>query len=81
MPAARELSGKPRQGSIHVRARRTQAGLEVQIYDDGRGLALSRLRAREGNHELSDDALAEQIFLSGVSTAETVPSGRSRVEA
>jgi predicted ATPase/GAF domain-containing protein/HPt (histidine-containing phosphotransfer) domain-containing protein len=72
MPAARELSGKPRQGSIHVRARRTQAGLEVQIFDDGRGLALSRLRAREGNHELSDDALAEQIFLSGVSTAETV---------
>jgi predicted ATPase/PAS domain-containing protein/HPt (histidine-containing phosphotransfer) domain-containing protein len=77
-PDARVLAGKPKQGSIQVRTRSTLAGLELQIVDDGRGLALAKLRAREGNALLSDDELADQIFCSGVSTAETVDkiSGR-----
>jgi predicted ATPase/GAF domain-containing protein len=68
MPDARELAGKPKQGGIQVRARRTPSGLELQIFDDGRGLALGKLRKREGNRALSDETLAEQIFHSGVST-------------
>jgi predicted ATPase/GAF domain-containing protein/HPt (histidine-containing phosphotransfer) domain-containing protein len=71
-PEARELAGKPKHGSIHVRARSAHTGLELQIFDDGCGLAIAKLRQREGGRALSDDALAEQIFQSGVSTAETV---------
>jgi hypothetical protein len=69
---AREVAGKPKQGSVHVRTRITPAGLELQIFDDGRGLALAKLREQEGNRALSDEALAELIFDSGVSTAESV---------
>lgn len=72
MPAQRELAGKSPHGSIHVRVRSTATALELQLFDDGRGLALAKLRQRDGRGGLSDEALAEQIFQSGVSTAETV---------
>jgi chemotaxis protein histidine kinase CheA len=71
-PQDRLHGGKPAQGRIEVRARRTASSLELQLFDDGRGLALERLRQRTGDPSLSDEALAQQIFLPGVSTAEAV---------
>ncbi|KYF84365.1 hypothetical protein BE20_42940 [Sorangium cellulosum] len=71
-PDARALAGKPAQGRIHVRARSGPSALELQISDDGRGLPLEKLRRRGGDPPLPDEALADQIFLSGVSTAETI---------
>jgi chemotaxis protein histidine kinase CheA len=72
MPDVRELAGKPAQGRIDVRVRIGTRALELQIFDDGSGLSLEKLRRREGVHALPDEALADQIFLSGVSTAETI---------
>ncbi|WP_437710418.1 AAA family ATPase [Sorangium sp. So ce448] len=72
MPDVRELAGKPAQGRIDVRVRSGTRALELQIFDDGSGLSLEKLRRRDGVHGLPDEALADQIFLSGVSTAETI---------
>jgi predicted ATPase/HPt (histidine-containing phosphotransfer) domain-containing protein len=72
MPDERERAGKPAKGRIQICARSTLSALEVEVSDDGRGLSLQKLRQRPGNQTLSDEALAEQIFLSGVSTAESV---------
>ena len=60
-------------------------GLRIRLHDDGRGLALARIRARALEQALlteeearSDEAVAQTIFLSGFSTAEQVTevSGR-----
>ncbi|WP_437751777.1 AAA family ATPase [Sorangium sp. So ce1389] len=71
-PDVRELAGKPAQGRIHVHVRIGPSALELQLFDDGVGLSLEKLHQRGGNHALPDEALADQIFLSGVSTAETI---------
>jgi signal transduction histidine kinase len=68
----RQRAGKPARGNIAVRARHTPGGLELAISDDGRGLWLEKLRERPGNRDLSDEALAEQLFIAGVSTAESI---------
>ncbi|WP_437302522.1 AAA family ATPase [Sorangium sp. So ce388] len=72
MPDVRERAGKPAQGRIHVRVRSGPSALELQLFDDGAGLSLEKLHQRGGNHALPDEALADRIFLSGVSTAETI---------
>jgi predicted ATPase/HPt (histidine-containing phosphotransfer) domain-containing protein len=72
MPDEREHAGKPAKGRILICARSTLSALEVEVSDDGRGLSLQKLRQLPGNHALSDEALAEQIFVSGVSTADSV---------
>jgi HPt (histidine-containing phosphotransfer) domain-containing protein len=72
MPEARELAGKPARGTIQVSVRSCHDAFELHISDDGRGLALEKLRERAGQRALSDEAVAEQIFVSGVSTADTV---------
>jgi predicted ATPase/HPt (histidine-containing phosphotransfer) domain-containing protein/PAS domain-containing protein len=69
---ARALAGKPAAGTIRVSVRTRPSGCEIEISDDGRGLAIDKLRERAERRELSDEAVADQIFLSGVSTAETV---------
>jgi predicted ATPase/HPt (histidine-containing phosphotransfer) domain-containing protein len=71
-PDVRQRAGKPAQGKIQVCVRGRASDLEIEISDDGRGLALGTLRDREGNAGLSDRDLAQQIFLSGVSTADTI---------
>jgi len=81
--------GKRERGriSLDVSLSHSEAdeGLVFDFYDDGRGLAIDRIKAKaiqEGRLRpgaaIDDEAVAEMIFLSGVSTAESLSdvSGR-----
>lgn len=72
MPEIRRRASKAAQGQIELRAQRQAGALELEVCDDGAGLALDALRSREHNGALDDEALAERIFESGLSTAEEV---------
>ncbi|HYR24881.1 MAG TPA: ATP-binding protein [Aquabacterium sp.] len=85
-PAAERLAaGKPAAGRIQIEMSLDAAGLHLRLRDDGRGLAIGRIRQRALEQGLltpeqmaSPDTVAETIFLSGFSTAEQVTevSGR-----
>lgn len=84
-PEERLQKGKPSQGCITLKAREDQQSNELQIEmsDDGKGLALQILRKKgleSGvlNLESTPQQIAESIFNSGVSTNESVSmySGR-----
>jgi two-component system chemotaxis sensor kinase CheA len=81
----RGAQGKTPAGTIDIEVGVDSGALQITLSDDGRGLALERIRgiAQErgwiGNDDtLSDEAVAEFIFRPGFSTAETVTevSGR-----
>ncbi|WP_179400868.1 ATP-binding protein [Burkholderia guangdongensis] len=83
----RHALGKPGAGTIDIEAGVDRGLLQITISDDGRGLALDRIRAiaRErgwfgvdAEPALSDDQVAELIFRPGFSTARAVTevSGR-----
>ena len=82
---ARLAAGKPAAGSIRVEAGVDQQTLQITVADDGRGLALARIRATalargwiNADAVVSDEAVAQFIFHAGFSTAATVTtiSGR-----
>lgn len=82
---ARLSAGKPAAGNIHIEAGVDQQLLQITVDDDGRGLALHRIRATaiergwiDADAATSDDAIAQFIFHPGFSTAATVTtiSGR-----
>ncbi len=84
-PEARERAGKPRVGTILVKASETSSSIVLTIEDDGEGLDLERIRAKAESLGLIKPGviLCEQdivncIFASGLSTAETITdiSGR-----
>ncbi|MFM0035362.1 ATP-binding protein [Paraburkholderia strydomiana] len=81
----RGAQGKTPAGTVDIEVGVDSGALQITLSDDGRGLALERIRgiAQErgwiGNDDtLSDEAVAEFIFRPGFSTAETVTevSGR-----
>lgn len=81
----RTLAGKPEKGTITVDLENTGTGAVLTVTDDGRGLALARLRNKAESLSLlapedlaSDERVAELIFHSGISTTEKVSmiSGR-----
>jgi GAF domain-containing protein/HPt (histidine-containing phosphotransfer) domain-containing protein len=76
-PAEREARGKGPVGVIQVVAERQARGVRIRVSDDGRGLALARLRERVAACA-SDEMLAESIFGQGVTTADAISliSGR-----
>ena len=83
--AERKTKGKPEAGTINIELKPEGAGAILTISDDGRGLAIKRLRgkaAEAGKTELAESGslqdIANVLFESGVSTAETVSdiSGR-----
>jgi two-component system chemotaxis sensor kinase CheA len=84
MPEERLQKGKPEQGRIRLDAELLPEGLKLIIGDDGRGLALSKLRQKGIEKgliqpdESDPQKIAELIFASGFSTATTVTevSGR-----
>ena len=78
-PKQRLTSGKPETGTITIAARQEGNEVAVEVRDDGGGLDLARIRKRAQDRGLlspdsspSDDELAQMIFLSGFSTAESV---------
>lgn len=84
-PEERERHGKPRHGTIVIRATQSGDRVGLEIEDDGAGLALSAIRARardtgllaEGQ-EVPDEEAAMLIFRPGFSTRTEVStlSGR-----
>ncbi|MFO1249818.1 MAG: Hpt domain-containing protein [Inhella sp.] len=84
-PVERTAAGKPAQGRIELLASLEGGHYRLVLRDDGRGLALAKIRARaiergliEADAQLSDEQVAQLIFLPGFSTAEQVTevSGR-----
>lgn len=83
--AERQSVGKSAEGLIELRAASDGQQLQLRLRDDGRGLALAKIRERAlergliaADAALSDAEVAELIFEPGFSTAETVTevSGR-----
>ena len=83
--AARVVAGKDAHGLIKVEVCKSEDALSFEFADDGKGLALDRIYSKaleEGkvapDKKMSDEAIAELIFMSGLSTAETLTdvSGR-----
>jgi len=85
-PAEHRLSqGKPEAGTIHISVRSHTEGSTLVLRDDGRGLALQRIRQLalekgllDPDETVSAQELAQFIFKSGFSTADkvTAVSGR-----
>jgi two-component system chemotaxis sensor kinase CheA len=85
-PAAQRVAlGKPEAGVIDIEVGVAEGALQITLSDDGRGLALSRIRGIAADRgwlqpdmQLSDEAVAEFIFRPGFSTAQNVTevSGR-----
>ena len=84
-PEAREGAGKPRQGTVTLKAYHAAGSVVIEIADDGKGIDAERVLAKavekglvEQKRELSEAEIQELIFLPGFSTAEKVTdvSGR-----
>jgi hypothetical protein len=80
----RQAKGKPVQGHIQLSLAMESSGLRIRLQDDGRGLAIGKIRQRsleQGDSSAmtaTASELAQLIFKSGFSTAEKVTevSGR-----
>lgn len=84
-PEERQANAKPSAGTIHMTLGMEEGTMQIRLSDDGRGLALSRIRKiaieRElvkAGEPLGDEEVARQIFRAGFSTAQKVTevSGR-----
>ena len=84
-PQARVAAGKEAAGLITISLRQEGNDVSVEFSDDGSGLDLNRIRQNairlglmNAEQPLDDDATANLIFVSGLSTAATVTelSGR-----
>lgn len=81
--AERQAKGKNPHGIIHIDAYEDASCITIEVWDDGRGLPVSRLREKaEASGILRPSAslqeVAETIFLQGMSTARSLSqvSGR-----
>jgi chemotaxis protein histidine kinase CheA len=84
-PDERMARGKRPAGTIEIEVGVDHGELQITISDDGRGLALARIRERAAalglvasDAQIDDEAAAELIFRPGFSTAQalTEVSGR-----
>lgn len=85
MPAERTAGGKPEAGTLTLSVSAAAGMLHLHMADDGRGLALARIRAKAEENGLlvagqiiSDEELARQIFRPGFSTAQTLTAVSGR---
>jgi two-component system chemotaxis sensor kinase CheA len=86
IPEVRTAAGKPRQGTIELRARNEGTDVVIEISDDGHGLDSERLKRKAvekglipvGSNSMTEQAAFQLILLPGFSTAEKVTdvSGR-----
>ncbi|MFB6299770.1 MAG: ATP-binding protein [Halobacteriales archaeon] len=86
-PAEREANGKPKTGTIELRAQRERDHVTVEIEDDGRGLEVDEIaeqaidegiKTPEEIEDMDDEEIYPLIFHPGFSTADEVTdvSGR-----
>lgn len=87
MPEDRARAGKPRQGTLSLRAYHEGGQVILEIADDGRGVDVERVKAKAVERglvterraaELSDREATQLIFLPGFSTADAVTSVSGR---
>lgn len=82
-PVERQALGKPPMGRIDIKAAVSAQTLTLEIADDGRGLDLATIRSKAVAagllaEQAGDEALAELIFHSGLSTAAQVSTVSGR---
>jgi two-component system chemotaxis sensor kinase CheA len=86
-PAERRAAGKPETGTIVLNAYHEGGYIILEISDDGRGLAVDRIRAKALSNGLATEAeltamtdtqIQRFIFRAGLSTAATVSSVSGR---
>lgn len=85
-PAAQRLAhGKPAAGRLDIHLALAGGKLRISLRDDGRGLAMARLRRRAVVQELltaaqagSAHAVAQSVFLPGSATAERAADAPGR---
>jgi two-component system chemotaxis sensor kinase CheA len=84
-PADREAAGKPKVGTVQLRAFHAGGSVHIQIVDDGRGLDPQKLLAKaiekgiaQAGNQYSEQEIFAFIFAPGFSTAAVVTdvSGR-----
>jgi chemotaxis protein histidine kinase CheA len=86
-PDEREAQGKPRRGTIWLRAYAMSGCIIIEVQDDGQGISSNAIREKvleqgvvgeETLRAMSDREVQNLIFLSGVSTSQAVSdiSGR-----
>ncbi len=84
-PAQRRELGKAEAGQIDIKLAMSEGALRIALADDGRGLALARIRGIAtgrgwlgADETISDEDIAAFIFRAGFSTAHSVTevSGR-----
>jgi two-component system, chemotaxis family, sensor kinase CheA len=86
-PEERAKAGKPEVGTIRLAAHQEGGHIVIAVSDDGRGLALDRIKAKaaaNGLHSkaelanMSDQQIMRLIFNAGLSTAERITSVSGR---
>ena len=86
-PEAREAAGKPRQGTLWLRALHEGGHVIIEIEDDGAGLNIEKIKSKalekgliteDYAQRLSEKKAAELIFLPGFSTADQVTNVSGR---
>jgi two-component system, chemotaxis family, sensor kinase CheA len=86
-PEARRAAGKPAVGRLLLRAYHEGGQVNIEVTDDGGGLAVDKIRARaverglitaERAARMSDREVAHLIFLPGFSTADQVTNVSGR---
>jgi two-component system chemotaxis sensor kinase CheA len=84
-PEERERKGKPRQGTLWLKAYHSGGNVVVEVSDDGRGLDLGKIMEKamaqgliQSDQSLSEGEIVNLIYQPGFSTADKVTdiSGR-----
>lgn len=87
MPADRKKQGKPEEGLITLKAYHEAAQIVIEARDDGRGIDTAKLKTRAVEmglysqkevDQFSDGDALNLIFLSGLSTSDTVSETSGR---
>ena len=85
--ASRKSAGKPEEATITMRAYHEASHIVIEVEDDGRGLDVTRIKEKavergfftgDEADKLSDKDAFNLIFLSGLSTSETISETSGR---
>lgn len=86
-PGDREAAGKPRRGTVTLRAVQEGGQVLLEVSDDGRGISVDRVRSKALEKgvvspvdaaRMTEQDILELIFLPGFSTADSVTNVSGR---